>query len=108
MAAFTTLALLGLAGAAGLIGGKKIGASQAKKASDQSVVTPPPSSATTIAAPPTAPPSTTQQSSVAQAAGRMAAAKLKRRNQINSSIATSTLTAPAAQLRRPTLIGGGY
>jgi hypothetical protein len=106
MAAFTTLALLGLAGAAGLFGGKKLA-----QAGQQSIAAPGPTTAaqSTLAAP-TPPPLQAAQSSAGAAAGQQAAAKQRARLApgAGTGLAPSVIRAPRPVLAPKTTIAGGY
>lgn len=107
MAAFSTLALIGLAGAAGLIGGKAI-AGKGKQEPAASLAAPGPTNAATTAPP--APPSASQQASVGVKAGMQAAGK-KRKQAAgggNRKLSPSIVRPATGALSPATLIGGGY
>ena len=107
MAAFTTMALIGLAAAGGMGAGKalakkKAGAEQAPPS------TPGPSgAATTIAAPPP-PPTQTATASAGAAAGMQAATKLRRKMRPATSLGLPIGQQAARGVLEPKTLTGSY
>lgn len=103
MAAFTTLALLGLAAAGGLVAGKKIG--QSRQASQDAANNTTPDLGG--AQPPPAPPSLALTGANAATSAQIAAVRTRRRAQAGATLLSPSLTqAPATPKMQPkTLLG---